>query len=174
MAIEALLADDDFEHHPHHDLESILYVILYICTFTEGPNKARLDFNTPDTLAMKAWFTTDTLREIGSRKLADMSKPISRIIPGFTWYWKDFAPFALELIGLCGQQPTCSKLTHKEMLSVLHKACMAVKESPTSDMPVPVGAVTEEKNLKRSKPSDTLDDDEDDPPVRPVRKMVKI
>ena len=63
MAIEALIADrnDNFAHFPHHNLESILYVILYICTFTNGPNSPQLDFETPDALAMKSWFTTDTL-----------------------------------------------------------------------------------------------------------------
>ncbi|KAF8800195.1 hypothetical protein BYT27DRAFT_7263094 [Phlegmacium glaucopus] len=40
MAIKALLAEgnDKYAHLPRHDLESILYVILYICTFTKGPS----------------------------------------------------------------------------------------------------------------------------------------
>ena len=38
MAIEALLEPSpDFIHKPRHDLESILYIILYICTFVRGP-----------------------------------------------------------------------------------------------------------------------------------------
>ena len=100
MAIEALITDrnDNFAHFPHHDLESILYVILYICTFTNGPNSPRLDFETPDALAMKSWFTTDTLTAIGHRKVANMCQPERRIIPGFTAYWNDFAPFVLDLI----------------------------------------------------------------------------
>ena len=153
MAIEALLADrdDNFAHLPRHDLESILYVILYICTFTNGPGFPRLDFETPNALSMKNWFTTDPIKTIGSRKVADLCQPERCIISGFTAYWKDFAPFALDLLHLCFP-PTYSpaypnRLTHEGMLSILDKACMAVKESP-------VTGENEVKNLKRNEPSD--------------------
>jgi protein kinase-like protein len=160
MAIEALCAEknDNFAHLPHHDLESILYVILFICTFTLGPKIPRPDHDTPDTLTMKAWFSTDTINAIGRRKIADMCQPERTIIPGFTEYWKDFAPFALNLIQLCFPcNPAFpNQLKHKTMLSILDKAYNTVKESPT-DMPV-----TKEKNLKRN--------ESNDPPV-PTKRM---
>ena len=163
MAIEALLAgkNDDFAHLPHHDLESILYVILFICTFTLGPSLPRPDHMTPDTLSMKAWFTTDGIKVIGCCKVADMCQPERTILPGFTEYWRDFAPFALDLLHLCFPYNPArpNKLTHSEMLAILNKASAAVKELP-SNMPV-----TEEKNARKLKRNESSD-----PPV-PTKKM---
>ncbi|KAF8808616.1 hypothetical protein BYT27DRAFT_7337634 [Phlegmacium glaucopus] len=89
MAIKALLAEgnDEYAHLPLHDLESILYVILYICTFTKGPGLPQLDFETPDTVSMKAWFITESIKAIGSRKLADMCQPKHTLILGFKEYF---------------------------------------------------------------------------------------
>jgi hypothetical protein len=149
MAIEALIAEGKyFAHLPHHDLESILYVILYICTFTKGPNVPRPDYEMPHTLQMKSWFLTEPMRTIGDRKMAHMCQPEVSIIPGFTHYWEDFGPFALDLIQLCFpfNPAKPNKLTHKEMLSILEKAYTTVEEPPAnmknlkrepSDLPVP-------------------------------------
>jgi hypothetical protein len=153
MAIEALISDKKgFEHLPRHDLESILYVILFICTFTIGPSQPRPDFKTTEKLKMKAWFTTETITTIGSRKMLDMSQPERSIIPGFTPYWKDFAPFALELLNLCFP-PTYSsalpnKLTYGGMLAILDRACNTVKES-CPEMPED-DDIRLTENLKRS------------------------
>lgn len=160
MAIEALLTPkNNFAHHPRHDLESILYVILYICTFTfgPGPRNQRPDHATPDTLAMKHWFATESISVIGSLKVADMCQYRLKIIPGFTGYWNDFVPFALELLDLCfppAYNPACpNKLKHEQMLSILDRAYDAVKESPTTTQT----SVTTEKAknlLKRNESSD--------------------
>jgi len=158
MAIEALVADknENFAHLPCHDLESILYVILYICTFTKGPDVPRPDFETPDTLNMKSWFSSGPLKSIGFRKIAHLCKPEDSIIPGFTEYWEDFGPFALELIRLCFPfNPAFSnKLTHKEMLSILDKARRTVKEPPTKACTTVKVPRTNMKNLKRNEPGD--------------------
>lgn len=160
MAIEALVAErnGDFAHLPCHDLESILYVILFICTFTKGPNLPRPDFETPDTLFMKSWFSTEPLKTIGYRKIAHFCKPDHSIIPGFTEYWEDFGPFALDLIRLCfpfnPSKP--NKLTHKEMLSILDKAYTTVKEPPTKACTTVKAPLTNMKNLKRSEPGGDL------------------
>ena len=165
MAIEALIADknENFAHLPRHDLGSILYVILFICTFTKGPNIPRSDFETPDNLNMKTWFSTDPIMAIGGRKIAHMCQPERTIIPGFTEYWEDFRPFALELLHLCfppnSNPVNPNKLTHEGMLSILNRACTTVKEPPTHM-----------KNLKRNEPRS-------DPPVstkRMKRKLEKV
>jgi hypothetical protein len=161
MAIEALISPkEDFAHLPRHDLESILYVILFICTFTKGPDVPRPDFETPSTLKMKDWFSILPLKEIGDRKISDMCQPKVSIIPGFTDYWADFGPFALDLIQLSFPSNPAfpSKLTHTEMVSILEKACTTVKEPPANM-----------KNLKRNEPSS--------PPVsikRRKRKLEKV
>jgi Fungal protein kinase len=101
MAIEALITPKnvEFAHLPSHDLESILYVILYICTFTQGPCQSLcLDFDVPESLYMKSWFSTDSVDVISFCKVGHMSQPEQTIIPGFMKYWENFIPYALELI----------------------------------------------------------------------------
>jgi hypothetical protein len=167
MAIEALIAEknESFEHLPRHDLESILYVILVICTFTKGPNIPRPDHDTPDTLSMKTWFSTAPIQTIGLIKTGHMCRPERAIIPGFTEYWEDFGPFALELLQLCfppdSNRTGPNKLTHKGMLSILNKAIKTVKELPTNIMPVMM-----KLPLKRNVPSD--------PPARTKRTKRKL
>ncbi|KAF8220974.1 hypothetical protein L208DRAFT_1152200, partial [Tricholoma matsutake] len=100
MAIEALIAprDVEFAHMPSHDLKLILYVILYICTFTEGPNwSVCLDFDIPESLHIRTWFSNDSLQTIGDCKIGHMSQPEQTIIPGLTQYWEDFIPYTREL-----------------------------------------------------------------------------
>ncbi|KAF8808699.1 hypothetical protein BYT27DRAFT_6544560, partial [Phlegmacium glaucopus] len=70
-----------------------------------SPSLPQLDFETPDTVSMKAWFITESIKTIGSRKLADMCQPEHTLIPGFTEYWRDFAPFVLELLQACFPPP---------------------------------------------------------------------
>ena len=131
MSIEALTTDDeDFCHHPRHDLESILYVIFYICTFTKGPGIPRTTTEVTANLPLRKWFSDEEPKDIGLRKLAHMSTPESMIINHFTDYWADFTPFAKQLASICFPVKTClpNRLTHKTMLEILHEAYDQVKE----------------------------------------------
>jgi hypothetical protein len=63
MAIEALLSfDQTFVHKPQHDLESILYIILYICTFVRGPGLLLYESEVPRSLPIRTWFNNDDIR----------------------------------------------------------------------------------------------------------------
>jgi hypothetical protein len=131
MAIEALITENEnFTQHPRHDLESILYVIFYICTFTKGPSKSRLIKEVPDTLPLRKWFSDQDPKEIGLRKVANMTEPEQMITNHFTNYWADFAPFALQLASTCfpSKPSIANELTHKRMLEILHTAYDQVVE----------------------------------------------
>jgi hypothetical protein len=131
MSIEALTTEDeDFIHHPRHDLESILYVIFYICTFTKGPGILRTTAEITDALPLRKWFSHEDSKEIGIRKLAHMSTPEVMIINHFTNYWADFAPFAEQLVSVCFPGKACqpNQLTHKKMLEILDTAYDQVEE----------------------------------------------
>ena len=131
MSIEALTTEDqNFTHHPRHDLESILYVIFYICTFTKGPGIPRETVEVTEELPLCKWFSHEEPKEIGLRKLAHMSTPETMITNHFTNYWLDFIPFAQQLASLCFPEKTCqpNQLTHKKMLEILNTAYSQVKE----------------------------------------------
>jgi len=131
MSIEALTTEDEnFTHHPRHDLESILYVMFYICTLTKGPGILRTATEVTDTLPLRKWFSHEDPEEIGFRKLAHMSTPELMITNHFTNYWADFAPFAQQLASVCFPGKVClpNQLTHKKMLEILEAAYAKVEE----------------------------------------------
>jgi Fungal protein kinase len=131
MSIEALTTEDqNFTHQPCHDLESILYVIFYICTFTKGPGIPRTTSEVTENLPLRKWFSHEDPKDIGLRKLAHMSIPDLMITNHFTNYWGDFTPFAQSLASVCFPVRTCdpNRLTHKAMLEILHTAYAQVEE----------------------------------------------
>ena len=140
MSIEALTTEDqNFTHHPRHDLESILYVIFYICTFTKGPGIPRTTSEVTENLPLRKWFCHEEPKDIGLRKIAHMSSPESMITNYFTNYWADFIPFATQLASVCFPHKTTlpNRLTHKTMLEILREAYSQVEEiSTTSSCPL--------------------------------------
>lgn len=132
MAIEALLeTNPTFIHKPRHDLESVLYIILYICTFIRGPGLPLYRFNMPTVFPpLRTWFSDDRTREIGYRKLAHLQCYDLAILPNFTPYWRDFTPFVKDLIVACfpvnAQLP--SELQYERALRILENAYSVVEE----------------------------------------------
>src|SRR5260370_39601698 len=95
MAIEAVLPfNQNFIHKPQHDLESILYIILNICTFVQGPGLPKLNISPP----ILTWSCNNDVRGMGYLKLAHLECYEMAILPYFALYWSDFAPFVKDLI----------------------------------------------------------------------------
>jgi hypothetical protein len=65
MTIEVLLENGKTFHH--HDLESVLFVIIWICSRLEGPNIERQDVA---HLAIQKWSKELDLRSLGHLKQA--------------------------------------------------------------------------------------------------------
>jgi hypothetical protein len=120
-------------HQPHHDLESILYVILYICTYFKGPGVMRTATDFPElrSVPLERCFRNDGIRDIGRCKIALMSTFKTSILPKFTPYWADFTPFVQRLIETCfPSMPDFSNgLTHDSMLIILREAYDTIEES---------------------------------------------
>jgi hypothetical protein len=145
MAIEALLTTNgSFIHKPCHDLESIIYIIIFICTFVSGPG---LPICRPEaSLPIRTWFCGHNTKVIGSRKLADLQDYDVAILPYFTPYWHDFIPFVKDLIIACF--PVSVRLPnefqYEEVLRILKKAYNTVREPDDS-----INRATRTSNLKR-------------------------
>jgi len=142
MAIEALLGiNRTFVHEPRHDLESILYIILYVCTFVCGPGlpllRSRQLETHPVSPPIRTWFCDAGIREIGSRKLAHLECYEAAILPYFTPYWRDFAPFAKELIILCFPVKAFlpNDFQYNQFLQILKTAYDSVGEPQTGHIP---------------------------------------
>jgi hypothetical protein len=169
MAIEALLANNrTFVHKPQHDLESILYIILYICTLVRGPCLPlyELDATHPGMPPpISTWFCSGSVRELGLRKLAHLEAYDTAILPYFTPYWCDFTPFVKDLITTCFSLRACVPNTfqYDQALRILKAAYSCVGEPQTgraqaspSHAPAPkvFGAQRTRKRLGASKPLD--------------------
>jgi hypothetical protein len=133
MAIEILLEKGQtFHHHPRHDLESVLFVIIWLCSHMEGPEVERKDVA---DLAVRKWSNMKlTLRELGHIKLAHIEDAERTLLPEFTPYWEDFKPFVLKLIRAFFPVRASERnsIDPDTMVSILEEAEKDVKEPPSS------------------------------------------
>jgi serine/threonine protein kinase len=104
MAIDLMLHRDDpdkfFHHELRHDLESILYVILWICTSMEGPGIERrvVDPRFMD-VPLRMWFDKDAnLQNLGYLKLGHIIDYERAILSNFTPFWNFLKPFIKQLL----------------------------------------------------------------------------
>jgi Fungal protein kinase len=89
MAIEIMLKSGQlFCHDLHHDLESVLYVIIWVCTHMNGVESECQDLDDLDV----------GLRQLGLVKLSHMAAAKLTILTQFAEYWVIMKPFILDLI----------------------------------------------------------------------------
>jgi hypothetical protein len=140
VAIEALMTfPKPYTHQPHHDLESILYVILYVCTYFKEPNNVRLstDFPQMSSVPLERWFRRDNVKDIGRHKIGMMVTSESSILAKFTPYWDDFVPFVRRLIRSCFPHfpDFVCQIDHDGMIAILNEAYDTVEEPTLAAMP---------------------------------------
>jgi hypothetical protein len=119
-------------HRPGHDLESILYIIFYFCTYFKGPGVHIDSDDLPEmvSIPLERWFRHETFRQIARDKFSVMSTADVSLFPTFTPYWADFVPFVRRLISACFPQlPNFTNmLTHDTFLEILREAYDTVEE----------------------------------------------
>ena len=136
---------------PYHDLESILYVILYFCTFFKGPGSLRTNDDFPEmrSIPLERWFQQDDITHIGRDKCGLIVTFETSLLAKFTPYWADFIPYVHQLITTCfpSLPPFSNSLTHDNVLKILEEAYNNIQEPPSSDPGSSQGA----KGAKRRK-----------------------
>jgi hypothetical protein len=135
MAIKALINfSKPFQHKFYHDLESLLYVILYMCTYTTGPATMRKVADVPSamTFPIGCWFKKEYVKEIGQSKIGHMVTFEDAIISKFDLYWANFVSFVRNLIQACflSRPLEPNQFIHANMLAILAVARDVVKEVP--------------------------------------------
>jgi hypothetical protein len=131
MSIESLITKDPgFTQKACHDLKLFLYIILYLCTFTNGPDLV-LSKEVPTLTPMHSWFNNNADPSATSfLKAGHMLCPDLSILPYITRYWEDLKPYVLRLIETCFPenpgQP--NHLMHNKMVSILREAFEAAEE----------------------------------------------
>lgn len=126
MAVEVLLEGKNVTHLPSHDLESLFYVLVFICTNLGGPDTPRsledlLEFT---SLPIAAWFVPETSFEgLATNKLGIAHAFEKRIADRFAPYFADIKPCVMELFrAMYPNGPQIkSALTHDRMIEIFNE-----------------------------------------------------
>lgn len=100
MALEALEWQvNNFEHQPKHDLESLFYVILTICTYVASPGHLRspIPAATDRSICPNEWWDTGDLTLLARNKAAQVSSLHKFILSRLPPYWDDFHQVLTDL-----------------------------------------------------------------------------
>lgn len=103
MAIAVLESIDkvQIQQKPVHDLESIFYVLLYLCLKFKGPgNLKRLPEDIPKDISMPidSWFKHQhRFRELGERKRGQLDSFHDRFADRFSPYFQDLRQCMIDL-----------------------------------------------------------------------------
>ncbi|TFK53542.1 hypothetical protein OE88DRAFT_1255659 [Heliocybe sulcata] len=121
MACDLLMGAGLVPHDPQWDLESFLYILIWICVLYSAPENRRRKVDFGDTL-MAAW-TAGNFFTIGSYKSYHMYSPagFQRILNDFDPYFEDLKSCVFKWRNL--YFPIRSGSMHEELLSILQEAC---------------------------------------------------
>ena len=131
MALDSLKLgySSKFTHLPKHDLESLFYVLLTICTYTTGPGCLRSPIPniTEPSICLNEWWDTCDRHRLAREKGVLLDSFEYYILDHLPSYWEDFHPV------LCGlraaiwpkKDPVLTQpnvATHDGFMEVLTKA----------------------------------------------------
>jgi Fungal protein kinase len=100
MAIELLTTQGAIIHKSRHDLESLFYVLIYLCTNVQSPAHLRdvEDLERFQSVPMRSWFEPkSSLMRLGLDKAGALARFRTRILPYFSSYFDDLKPCILAL-----------------------------------------------------------------------------
>jgi serine/threonine protein kinase len=100
MAIQLLMKKSKMRHASHHDLESLFFVLIYICTNLSGPGtiRTREELQLHSSIPVSAWFKTSySLRQVGIAKAGAFCQFEDNILKPFAPYFEDLKPCILKL-----------------------------------------------------------------------------
>jgi hypothetical protein len=133
MAQEIRLKDGKkFCHDICHDLESIFYVLIWVCCHMDGPEMER---NDPFSLPIREWCNMNSkLHKVGLIKLSHLANFEDSILKHFTPYWADFRPFMRRLKSAFWPTSfeTPNSITSEKMLKILREAADKVQDKVQS------------------------------------------
>jgi hypothetical protein len=142
VSIELLISQKAVYHKPEHDLESIFFVFIYLCTNLSGPKVARTvsELQEFKSLPMASWFNPAvSLQRLGSDKISAMMLFELRILPYFAKYFDDLKPCALELCQAIYPTPSTllqpEGISHDKIIEIFNKALEFLPEEGSSSSP---------------------------------------
>lgn len=123
MAIELLMKKTKIRHTPHHDLESLFFVLIYLCTNLSGPGtiRSKIDLLEHSTIPLSTWFrASSSLHEIGISKAGAFCAFEENILKCFSPYFEDLKPCILKIFQAMYRMPGCytSNVSHETIIQI--------------------------------------------------------
>jgi hypothetical protein len=134
MSIELLTSPNPVFHKPRHDLESIFFIFIYLCTNLSGPGLPRplSELQELESLPIASWFNPDfSMERLGADKISAMMLIKQRIIPYFSDYFNDLKSCALKLYSAV--YPTVSSLL--EPVEIPHDTIIQIFNDTLKKLP---------------------------------------
>lgn len=131
MALEALQWEkpEEFEHRPEHDLESLFYVLVTICSYVEAPGClcGPVALEKEKSICVNEWWSTYDRHVLARLKASQVSNLDKEVLSRFSPYWKDFCPVIQDLQKAiwkkeCIVSNQQNVATHDAFLDILKKA----------------------------------------------------
>lgn len=123
-----------FTHELRHDLESVLYIIFFICIFTNGPCSLSYKdgkIRNGKVCPLDDWFKKDPWETLVRTRTGGLVRFHPDIIGAVQPYWNDFIPF-LQRLHETAWKPdpafTTNTLQVDKMVKILDEAIAAVTE----------------------------------------------
>ena len=137
MALDSLKwkLPSEFKHQPKHDLESLFYVIISLCTYVEKPGHLRspIPLATDPTLCMDEWWAVGNHRDLARTKSIALNNFRSCTLACLPSYWDDFHPVLEKLRAVIWPDSYSvfeqqNQATHQAFWDVLDNARKIYKE----------------------------------------------
>jgi protein kinase-like protein len=153
MAVELLISQTPVFHKPRHDLESIFFVLVYLCSNLSGPQVPRplSELQKLQSLPIASWFNPAfSIERLGADKISALMLINQRITPYFSEYFNDLKPCALKLYHALF--PTFQSLLHPPEIS--HDDIIQIFDDTLKDLPavdrIPTPSSGPSRQRKRS------------------------
>jgi hypothetical protein len=127
MSIASLSKSGNFVHSEVDDLESVLYTVLSICTYTNGPGILRCPIPQEQSILMNRWFHESSPNTLAIWKDSTLTYFSKHVEPCLPKYWEDFTPYLKRFIDACWESPKClldkpNIATHNKFIKILDDA----------------------------------------------------
>jgi hypothetical protein len=136
MAIELLVKKSKIRHAAHHDLESLFFVLIYICTNLSGPGtiRTRQELDVISSIPLSAWFkASSSLREVGIAKAGALCDIETNILKSFAPYFEDLKPSIGKLFEAIYSYPgTPAPVSHDRVIEIFSETLDALPRETTS------------------------------------------
>lgn len=180
MSIETLRLplDSPFKYHAGHNLESLLYTMLTLCTYTVGPG-GQLRENTNDDISksikLNEWFSIALRLPLAEKKAFTLESYDTFIQPDLPQYWQDFSPYLQRLINATWNKQILYRAdniaTHQAYRTILMDALEKYTKEETKELAVyafvpkakrQINNSTSPRKAKRTRLDNDADRDSDD------------